>query len=149
MTLTSPGAWLMGAILFSWQFPHFNALSWNLRPDYSRAGYRMMSVTDPGLCKRVALRHCVLTTVWCLSAAPLGVTSYFFTIPSLVPNLWFTYLGWRFYRDGDSNSSRKLFMFSLIHLPLVLMLMIISKKTWGKVEDADKKDLKLKTPETS
>lgn len=42
------GAWLMAGILFAWQFPHFNALSWNLRPDYSRAGYRMMSVTDPG-----------------------------------------------------------------------------------------------------
>lgn len=43
-----PGAWLLGAILYAWQFPHFNALSWNLRPDYSRAGYRMMAVTNPG-----------------------------------------------------------------------------------------------------
>ncbi|KAI9353341.1 UbiA prenyltransferase family-domain-containing protein [Zopfochytrium polystomum] len=30
------GAWLMGAVLYAWQFPHFNALSWNLRPDYFR-----------------------------------------------------------------------------------------------------------------
>ncbi|KAJ3031761.1 UNVERIFIED_CONTAM: Protoheme IX farnesyltransferase, mitochondrial [Siphonaria sp. JEL0065] len=36
------GALFMGAILFAWQFPHFNALSWNLRPDYSKAGYHMM-----------------------------------------------------------------------------------------------------------
>ena len=50
------GALVLGGILYTWQFPHFNSLSWNLRPDYSRAGYRMMSVTDPGLCKRVALR---------------------------------------------------------------------------------------------
>lgn len=42
------GALVLGVILYSWQFPHFNALSWNLRPDYSRAGYRMMAVTDPG-----------------------------------------------------------------------------------------------------
>lgn len=42
------GAWIMAGILYAWQFPHFNALSWNLRPDYSRAGYRMMSVTNPG-----------------------------------------------------------------------------------------------------
>jgi protoheme IX farnesyltransferase len=34
------GAILLGLSLFSWQFPHFNALSWNLRPDYARAGYR-------------------------------------------------------------------------------------------------------------
>lgn len=43
------GAWIMAGILYAWQFPHFNALSWNLRPDYSRAGYRMMSVTNPGM----------------------------------------------------------------------------------------------------
>lgn len=42
------GAWVMAGLLYAWQFPHFNALSWNLRPDYSRAGYRMMSVTNPG-----------------------------------------------------------------------------------------------------
>lgn len=51
------GALVLGGILYTWQFPHFNALSWNLRPDYSKAGYRMMSVTDPGMCKRVALRY--------------------------------------------------------------------------------------------
>lgn len=37
-----PGAWILAGLLYAWQFPHFNALSWNLRPDYSRAGYRMM-----------------------------------------------------------------------------------------------------------
>lgn len=31
-----PGALVLAGILYSWQFPHFNALSWNLRPDYSR-----------------------------------------------------------------------------------------------------------------
>ena len=35
-----PGCLIPFGVLFAWQFPHFNALSWNLRPDYSRAGYR-------------------------------------------------------------------------------------------------------------
>ncbi|XP_063620030.1 protoheme IX farnesyltransferase, mitochondrial isoform X1 [Cydia splendana] len=51
------GALVLGVILYSWQFPHFNALSWNLRPDYSRAGYRMMAVTDPG--------EILSVTSWC------------------------------------------------------------------------------------
>jgi len=42
------GAFVLAGLLYAWQFPHFNALSWNLRPDYSKAGYRMMSVTHPG-----------------------------------------------------------------------------------------------------
>uniref|UniRef100_V5GLE3 Protoheme IX farnesyltransferase, mitochondrial n=1 Tax=Ixodes ricinus TaxID=34613 RepID=V5GLE3_IXORI len=37
-SLNHPGVWVLGALLYSWQFPHFNALSWNLRPDYSRRG---------------------------------------------------------------------------------------------------------------
>ncbi|KAG0725962.1 hypothetical protein GWK47_004493 [Chionoecetes opilio] len=39
---------------------------------------------------------------------------------------------WKFYQDADSNSSRKLFFFSLVHLPVILMLMIISKKHYGR-----------------
>ena len=51
-----PGSLILAGILYAWQFPHFNSLSWNLRPDYSKAGYRMMSVTDPSLCRTVSLR---------------------------------------------------------------------------------------------
>ncbi|XP_076035155.1 cytochrome c oxidase assembly factor 10 [Oratosquilla oratoria] len=122
------GAWIMGGILFAWQFPHFNALSWNLRPDYSRAGYRMMSVTNPGLCQRTSLRYCAALIGLSTLAPVLGVTTWTFAIDSLPLNGYFTYLAWKFYKEGDSKTSRKLFMFSLIHLPALMMLMIISKK---------------------
>lgn len=42
------GALLLGGILYAWQFPHFNALSWNLRNDYNKAGYKMMAISHPG-----------------------------------------------------------------------------------------------------
>jgi hypothetical protein len=32
------GAWVLAGLLYAWQFPHFNSLSWNLRQDYSKAG---------------------------------------------------------------------------------------------------------------
>ncbi|KAH9519802.1 Protoheme IX farnesyltransferase, mitochondrial [Bulinus truncatus] len=130
-----PGAWLLAGILYSWQFPHFNALSWNLRPDYSRAGYRMMSVVDPALCRRVAFRHCIFLTAMCLTAPSLGVTSWMFAADSLPLNLYLCYLGWQFYRKGDSNSSRKLFRFSLIHIPALLLLMGISKASLGRKKE--------------
>ncbi|GFO02522.1 protoheme ix farnesyltransferase, mitochondrial-like [Plakobranchus ocellatus] len=132
------GAWLLAGILFSWQFPHFNALSWNLRPDYSRAGYRMMSVVDPALCQRVAFRHCLLLTGMCLAAPPLGVTTWTFAADSLPLNLYLCFLGWRFYRQGDSNTSRKLFRFTLIHIPALLLLMGISKAKFGSHEKPKK-----------
>jgi protoheme IX farnesyltransferase len=41
-----PGAWLLFAILFFWQFPHFYAIAWMYREDYARAGILMLPVVD-------------------------------------------------------------------------------------------------------
>ena len=35
-------AWLLYAVLFLWQFPHFMAIAWMYREDYDRAGYSML-----------------------------------------------------------------------------------------------------------
>jgi heme o synthase len=40
------GAWLLFAILFLWQFPHFHAIAWMYREDYARAGILMLPVVD-------------------------------------------------------------------------------------------------------
>lgn len=120
---------MLGGILYSWQFPHFNALSWGLREDYSRSGYCMMSVTHPAMCRRVALRHC-LALIGLTSLAPvLDVTTWTFPVISLPINLYISYLGFRFYRDADRASSRKLFLCSLWHLPLLIFLMLACKKS--------------------
>lgn len=124
------GALLLGGILYSWQFPHFNALSWGLREDYSRGGYCMMSVTHPAMCRRVALRHC-FALIGLSSLAPIiDVTTWTFPIISFPINLYISYLGYRFYKDADRVSSRKLFFCSLWHLPVLLALMLICKKSF-------------------
>ncbi|XP_026121915.1 protoheme IX farnesyltransferase, mitochondrial-like [Carassius auratus] len=123
-----PGALLLGAFLFSWQFPHFNALSWNLREDYSRGGYRMMSVTHPGLCKRVALRHSIGLIGLSALGPVLDVTTWTFPLVSLPINLYISYLAFRFYHNGDRQNARKLFFCSLWHLPMLLLLALTCKK---------------------
>lgn len=130
------GAWILAGILYAWQFPHFNALSWNLRPDYSRAGYRMMAVTNPGLCRRTTLRYTgVILGLSCL-APSVGLTNDWFVLESLPLNSYFLYLAWKFYKESDSSNSRKLFRFSLIHLPALMLLMLINKKSTNrKTED--------------
>ncbi len=118
----------MAAYLYSWQFPHFNALSWNLRSDYSRGGYCMMATTDPALCRRVALRHCIAMIGLCTLAPVFNLTTWTFAIDSLPLNLYLSYLGWRFYKNADSKSAKQLFRFTLLHLPVLMMLLLISKK---------------------
>uniref|UniRef100_A0A087YAN1 Protoheme IX farnesyltransferase, mitochondrial n=1 Tax=Poecilia formosa TaxID=48698 RepID=A0A087YAN1_POEFO len=123
-----PGAFVLGGFLYCWQFPHFNALSWNLREDYSRGGYRMMSVTHPGMCKRVALRHSLALIPLTTLAPALDITTWNFPVVSLPINLYISYLAARFYYQGDRNSARKLFFCSLWHLPMLLLLALTCKK---------------------
>lgn len=131
-----PGALLLGGFLYSWQFPHFNALSWNLREDYSRGGYRMMSVTHPAMCKRVALRHSLGLIGLSTLAPVLDVTTWTFPIISLPINLYISYLAFRFYHKGDRSSARKLFFCSLWHLPMLLLLALTCKKYSSNQEGA-------------
>jgi len=131
----SHGALLLGLILYAWQFPHFNALSWNIRKDYDKAGYKMMAISHPDLCKTTSLRYS-LGIVAMSSLAPVcNVTSWTFVVDSLPVNGYLVYLAYQFYKDGDSASSRKLFRYTLIHLPILIMLMMISKKNY-KENDA-------------
>ena len=41
------GAWILFAILYLWQHPHFYAIAWMCREDYSKAGFRMLPVLEP------------------------------------------------------------------------------------------------------
>lgn len=125
------GAFVLAGILYAWQFAHFNALSWSLRGDYSRAGYRMTSVTNPALCKRVALRYSIAMIPICTLAPVCDITTWWFALDTLPLNGWLSYLAWRFYRDSDFKSARKLFQFSLFYLPLLMGFMLLNKKTWN------------------
>ncbi|KAJ7362138.1 Protoheme IX farnesyltransferase, mitochondrial [Desmophyllum pertusum] len=129
------GGLVLAGILYSWQFPHFNALSWNLRADYSRAGYRMMCVTNAPLCRRVTLRHC-LALVGLTTLLPVcGVTTWWLALDSLPLNVWNIYLGYQFYKDSDSKSARKLFRFSLLYLPILMLMILLHKKPRTEQEE--------------
>lgn len=60
----------------------------------------------------------------------LDVTNKWFALESLPLNAYFGYLAWKFYQESDSGSSRKLFRFSLLHLPLLMVLFLLNKKEW-------------------
>lgn len=43
----APGAWVLGGLLAVWQIPHFMALSWSLKDDYARGGFKMLINVEP------------------------------------------------------------------------------------------------------
>ncbi|KAJ3226109.1 Protoheme IX farnesyltransferase, mitochondrial [Clydaea vesicula] len=123
------GAVVLGAILYCWQFPHFNALSWNLRKDYSKAGYKMMSVLNPSLCTRLSLQYSLLLFPLCFFCNVIGITSStLFLLDSSLFNGLMLFGAIKFHRNPTEKSARFLFFMSLIHLPVLLGLMIFHKK---------------------
>lgn len=97
----------------------------------------MMAVTNPGLCRRTALRYTGVLTAICTAAPFLDVTNEWFALESLPLNAYFMYLGYKFYQKSDSQSSRKLFRFSLLHLPAIMLLFMLNKKRTPKEEELE------------
>src|SRR5580704_1561431 len=53
-----PAAWVLFAIVFLWQFPHFMSIAWMYREDYARAGYLVLPASD--LKDRFVFWQCLL-----------------------------------------------------------------------------------------
>ena len=128
------GAWVLGGLLFSWQLVHFHSLSWSLKGDYGRGGYKMAAAIDPSLCRRSTLRHSLALIPLCTLAPLLDVTTWWFAVDSLPLNGWFAWKSWQFYDKSDNKSARRVFQLSLFYLPALLCLMIINKKNLHSTE---------------
>lgn len=105
-----------------------------------------MCVTDPALCRRVALRHSIYL-IGLSTLLPLcDVTSWWLALDSLPLNAYLTWLAWRFYQQSDSKSSRELFRFSLLHLPVLMLLIMLHKKPKKNSRDiGDTLDVAMET----
>ncbi|KAI9762782.1 MAG: Protoheme IX farnesyltransferase, mitochondrial [Chaenotheca gracillima] len=143
----SMGGWLLAALLFAWQFPHFNALSWTIREEYKAAGHRMLAWTNTRMNGRVALRYSILLFPICAGLTWAGVTDRGFLVTSSVVNAWMLREAWRFWKmEGQKGSARGLFWASVWHLPVVMVLAMAHKKglwegVWrsitGQTEDGE------------
>jgi protoheme IX farnesyltransferase len=122
--------WLLFAILFAWQIPHFMAISWMCREDYQRGGFRMLALEKDGA-RKVARKALLFTVVLiALGFMPLfdpamgwltvlvgSLLSYLLLAPAI-----------RWFNDPQSNlHARKLFLATLIHLPVLLSAIVVDR----------------------
>ncbi|HYL83215.1 MAG TPA: heme o synthase [Candidatus Angelobacter sp.] len=123
------GAWLLFAILFLWQFPHFHAISWMYREDYARAGILMLPVVDregTRTFRQIVLYAAALVGVGLLPAVVgLAGVVYFFGALVVCMGLVQVCL-WA--ASNKTNARAKWLMHAtVIHIPLLLGLMIYDK----------------------
>ena len=122
-----PLAWVLGAVLFVWQGPHFLSLAWLHRDDYRRVGFRVLPQADvEGV---VAGRAALVCSAKLLPVTLLvfvtGAAGWVYAIGALVLGLWLLAFAWRFARQRTAREARRLFLAGIIYLLLLMGLMVI------------------------
>ncbi len=121
-------AWVLFAILFLWQLPHFLALAWLYREDYARAGLRMLSVTGGAETTfRQALLYAVALLPVSLMPTVLGATGAIYFAGAAVMTIWLVVATVGVMLDHSPERARRLFLVTIVYLPVMLLLMIVDK----------------------
>ncbi|GAA5131816.1 protoheme IX farnesyltransferase [Luteolibacter yonseiensis] len=123
-------AWFLFGLLFFWQLPHFIAINWLCREEYESVGYKMWSNGD-----LTGKKSGVLSAVFALSLAVfsllpafVGFANLLWTIVGPLLALVMMALALKFSRDGERTSARKLFFFTLIYIPVALLVLALAWK---------------------
>jgi protoheme IX farnesyltransferase len=122
------GAWVLFLILFFWQMPHFLALAALYRRDYARAGFRVLSVVDPGGAStgRQSVLYALALLVVSLVPPFLGMAGPLYFFGAVALGVGFLFYGVRLALRPDSHPhAAGLFRFSLLYLPALCTLMAI------------------------
>lgn len=119
-------AWVLGAILFFWQFPHFYAIAWMYREDYSRAGIKMLPVVEPDgeSTARQILIYSVLLIPISLAPKWLGMAGTVYMVGAILLGLAFLYAGVRVWLDRTGTRARRVLFASVVYLPALYCLMV-------------------------
>ncbi len=123
------GGWVLFAIQFFWQFPHFWAIAWIAHKDYSAAGFKLMPSVE-GPTKYSAIQ----SVIYSLILVPVGVLPYLVGMSGMVSfwivlaaNVWMVWLCVKLYRKMEVKAARGVMFGSYIYLPVVLLALLVDK----------------------
>jgi heme o synthase len=119
-------AWVLFAIVFLWQMPHFLAIGWMYRDDYAQAGIPLLPVLEPdgrSTGRQAALYAAALIPVTMLPSF-VGLASPYYLIGALVLGLVVLMLSLEFAATRTMPAARRLFLGTIIYLPLLWGLLL-------------------------
>jgi heme o synthase len=125
----SRGAWVLFAIVFLWQLPHFLAIAWIYREDYARAGFPMLPVTEPdGRSTGIqATLYCAALLPVSLAPTLIGLTGTVYFAAAMTLSVLFLGLTIKFARSRAVPDARRLFFGSIVYLPILWVMMIAGR----------------------
>ncbi len=125
----TPEAWALFAIVFVWQIPHFMAIAWLYRADFSRAGFPLLPVVEPT--GKSTARQAVLFSI---VLVPLSLAPYFlkmsgpvYAVGATAGSIALLYLAVSFGLKRTDERARRLFLGSITYLPLLWGMLILDR----------------------
>jgi protoheme IX farnesyltransferase len=125
-----PEAWVLYAVVFLWQFPHFMAIAWMYREDYARAGYLVLPLDERRDCFAIWQSAGVSLFLIPLTLVPtiVGEAGLFYSVGALIFGSFFFFCSARFASRRSNVAARQLLAASIVYLPAVFILMMLNKK---------------------
>jgi protoheme IX farnesyltransferase len=125
-----PKAWVLFAMVFLWQFPHFMSIAWMYREDYARAGYLVLP-SDENKNRLVIWQAVVAPLVLLLVGlipAISRLSGLIYFGGALAIGGIFLYYSARFAAHRTNVAARQLLLASILYLPAVFALLVLDKK---------------------
>ena len=125
----SLGGWVLFAILFFWQFPHFMAIAWIYREDYARAGIRMLPVVDrkgDSTFRQIIWTSAILVWVSALPAV-VGMAGKYYFFGALILGMILLQVGLWANRTRTNVRAKWLMHATVAHIPLLLAWLIVDR----------------------
>ena len=125
-----PEAWVLYAMVFLWQFPHFMAIAWMYREDYARAGYLVLPAGENRDRFVVWQGFVVSLALIPISLFPtnIGESGAVHSAGALVLSLIFLCYSALFVFHRSNAAARRLLTASIVYLPAVFILLMLDKK---------------------
>ncbi len=122
-------AWVLFAILFLWQFPHFLAIAWMYREDYGRAGIRMLPVVEPDgrVTGQQIIAYSLMLVPVSLLPTVLGISGKVYFVAAAVLSLLFLASSIRAAISKSNQHARQLLLASVLYLPLLFGVMVLNR----------------------
>jgi protoheme IX farnesyltransferase len=125
-----PAAWVLFAIVFLWQFPHFMSIAWMYREDYARAGYLVLPASE--LKDSFVAWQCLLPALGLFEVAMVpalhGQSGIVYFAGAFILGGIFLYYSARFALQRSIASARQLLLASILYLPVLFALLALDKK---------------------
>ena len=124
-----PEAWVLFAILFLWQHPHFYAIALMYRDDYKKASLKMLPVVEPDgkRTNRQIIWHALLLIPVSLVPVYMNTQGLIYFYGALFLGVCYLISGFLLTKKFSMENARSLLQMSVIYLPALFIIILLDK----------------------